>query len=313
VAQSLRRQGLRAKGARKYKATTNSNHNLPVALNLLQQDFSAERANQKWVSDITYIATEEGWLYLAVVVDLYSRIVVGWSMSERMTATLVCDALKMAIFRRHRPSDVIVHSDRGSQYCSREYQQLLNEHDLICSMSKKGPDWMNPLDATYAQQFGGRWNGSESFPALYLNADVRTARSQIDRLLADTPVTADDLADDSYTLVAAKIPRAQSAADAVTAPGLRSMQLHEDYPLDARGKRVPHSVCQAIGDKVRATLQGIWCRSACTDDGRGRELAWFPADQQSASAVWPQALPLGQWRYADSWKDLALQDQPDPA
>jgi hypothetical protein len=88
VAQSLRRQGLRAKGARKYKATTNSNHNLPVALNLLQQDFSAERANQKWVSDITYIATEEGWLYLAVVVDLYSRIVVGWSMSERMT--LLC-------------------------------------------------------------------------------------------------------------------------------------------------------------------------------------------------------------------------------
>jgi putative transposase len=138
VAHSLRRQGLRAKGARKYKATTNSNHSLPVAPNLLLQDFSAEHANRKWVSDITYLATEEGWLYLAVVLDLYSRKVVGWSMSERMTASLVCDALKMAIFRRHRPRNVIVHSDRGSQYCSREHRALLNEHGLICSMSKKG-------------------------------------------------------------------------------------------------------------------------------------------------------------------------------
>jgi transposase InsO family protein len=138
VAHSLRRQGLRAKGSRKYKATTNSNHSLPVAPNLLQQDFRAERPNQKWVCDITYIGTDEGWLYLAVVLDLYSRTVVGWSMSERMTATLVCDALKMAIFRRHRPQGVIVHSDRGSQYCSREHRALLNEHGLICSMSKKG-------------------------------------------------------------------------------------------------------------------------------------------------------------------------------
>lgn len=143
VAQSLRRQGLRAKGARKYKATTNSNHHLPVAPNLLNQDFSAARPNQKWVCDITYITTDEGWLYLAVVLDLYSRLVVGWSMSERMTATLVCDALKMAIFRRHRPKGVIVHSDRGSQYCSREHQQLLNDHGLSCSMSKKGDCYDN--------------------------------------------------------------------------------------------------------------------------------------------------------------------------
>ena len=138
VAQSLRRQGLRAKGARKYKATTNSNHSLPIAPNLLQQDFSADRPNQKWVSDITYIATEEGWLYLAVVLDLYSRLVVGWSMSHRMTATLTCDALRMALFRRHLPRGVIAHSDRGSQYCSHEYRKLLNEHGLICSMSAKG-------------------------------------------------------------------------------------------------------------------------------------------------------------------------------
>ena len=138
VARSMRRQGLRAKAARKFKATTNSNHSLPVAPNLLQQDFSAEGPNQKWVSDITYIPTDEGWMYLAVVVDLYSRRVVGWSMSARMTATLVCDALRMAIFNRHRPRGVIVHSDRGSQYCSKEHRKLLDESGMICSMSARG-------------------------------------------------------------------------------------------------------------------------------------------------------------------------------
>jgi transposase InsO family protein len=138
VAQSLRRQGLRAKGARKYKATTNSKHSLPVAPNLLQQDFSAVRPNQKWVSDITCLWTEEGWLYLAVVLDLYSRRVVGWSLSDRMNATLVCDALRMAVFRRQRPRGVIVHSDRGSQYCSRDHRTLLDEHGLVASMSAKG-------------------------------------------------------------------------------------------------------------------------------------------------------------------------------
>lgn len=138
VSLSLRRQGLRAKAARKFKATTNSNHALPVAPNLLQQDFSAERPNQKWVSDITYIPTEEGWLYLAVVMDLFSRRVVGWSMSARMTAKLVCDALRMAIIRRQRPRGVIVHSDRGSQYCSKEHRSLLDENGMLCSMSAKG-------------------------------------------------------------------------------------------------------------------------------------------------------------------------------
>ena len=138
VAASLRRQGLRAKAARKFKATTNSNHTLPVADNLLQQDFTAQRPNQVWVCDITYIGTDEGWLYLAVVLDLYSRKVVGWSMSERMTATLVCAALRMALFNRKRPRGVIVHSDRGSQYCSREHRALLEAHGLIASMSAKG-------------------------------------------------------------------------------------------------------------------------------------------------------------------------------
>ncbi len=138
VAESLRRQGLRAKAAKKFKATTNSNHSLPVAANLLQQDFRAQRPNQVWAGDITYIGTDEGWLYLSVVLDLYSRKVVGWAMSERMTATLVCDALRMALFRRKRPRGVIMHTDRGSQYCSRDHRALRDAHGLIASMSAKG-------------------------------------------------------------------------------------------------------------------------------------------------------------------------------
>lgn len=138
IAASLKRQGLVAKAARKFKATTNSKHNLPVFDNRLQQDFSATTPNQKWAGDMTYLWTEEGWLYLAVIIDLFSRQVVGWSMSERMTADLVCDALRMAIFRRKRPKGVIVHSDRGSQYCSHLYRQLLQQHELLGSMSAKG-------------------------------------------------------------------------------------------------------------------------------------------------------------------------------
>jgi len=138
VAASLRRQGLRAKAARKFKATTDSAHQLPVAPNLLQQDFTATAPNQKYVGDITYLWTDEGWLYLAVVIDLYSRLVVGWAMSERMTAQLACDALQMALWRRRMPRGVIVHSDRGSQYCSSAYQALITKHALLCSMSARG-------------------------------------------------------------------------------------------------------------------------------------------------------------------------------
>lgn len=149
IAESMRRQGLRAKAARKFKATTNSRHNLPVAPNLLQQDFTTTGPNQKYVGDITYLWTEEGWLYLAVVIDLYSRLVVGWAMSERMTAQLVCDALQMALWRRRLPTGVIVHSDRGSQYCSGAYQQLIRDHQLLCSMSAKG----NCYDNACAESF----------------------------------------------------------------------------------------------------------------------------------------------------------------
>ena len=149
IAASLRRQGLVAKAARKFKATTNSKHNLPVFDNLLQQDFSATAPNQKWVGDITYLWTEEGWLYLAIILDLFSRQVIGWSMSERMTADLACEALRMAIFRRKRPKNVIVHSDRGSQYCSHAYRQLLQQHQLLGSMSAKG----NCYDNACAESF----------------------------------------------------------------------------------------------------------------------------------------------------------------
>ena len=143
IASSLRRQGLRARAARRFKATTNSKHNLPVAPNRLEQDFSTTRANEKWAQDITSVWTEQGWLYRAVVLDLYSRQVIGWAMSERMKATLVCDALHMALFRRALPRGVIVHSDRGSQYCSNAFQRIVSKQGLLCSMSKRGDCYDN--------------------------------------------------------------------------------------------------------------------------------------------------------------------------
>lgn len=162
IAASMRRQGLRAKAAKKYKATTYSKHNLPVAPNLLKQDFTSTAPNQKWVGDVTYLWTEEGWLYLTVVIDLYSRLVVGWAMSERMTATLVCDTLHMALWRRQIPKGVIVHSDRGGQYCSRDYQSLITVHELQCSMSAKG----NCYDGACAETFFTRssWWVRSIFP-----------------------------------------------------------------------------------------------------------------------------------------------------
>jgi putative transposase len=153
VARIMRLHGWRAKAARKFKATTNSNHKLPVAPNLLQQNFSAGKPNEKWVSDITYVWTEEGWLYLAVVMDLYSRMVVGWAMSERMTSKLVMDALQMAIWRRKKPHGVIIHSDRGSQFCSHDYQQLLADNGFICSMSKRGDCYDNASMESWNHSF----------------------------------------------------------------------------------------------------------------------------------------------------------------
>lgn len=143
VAKRMRALGLRAKAARKYKATTQSKHTLPVAPNRLEQNFTAPAPNRVWVADITYLWTEEGWLYLAVVLDLYSRAVVGWAMAERMTRDLVINALTMAIWRRRPAPGLVVHSDRGSQYASRDYQQVLEKHGFLCSMSRKGDCYDN--------------------------------------------------------------------------------------------------------------------------------------------------------------------------
>lgn len=138
VAASLKRQQLCAKAGRKFKATTNSFHSLPVAPNLLDQDFTCESINEKWCGDITYLWTDEGWLYLAVVIDLYSRKVVGWSMNTRMKKQLVIDAMTMAINARGHVEGLIMHTDRGSQYCSKKFQALLTVNGIRSSMSKKG-------------------------------------------------------------------------------------------------------------------------------------------------------------------------------
>lgn len=143
VARRMRRLGLRALAKRKWKATTDSRHALPVATNLLNRDFSASAPNQKWVTDITYVATQEGWLYLATVMDLYSRAIIGWSLQDRLESALIIEALEMALWRRKFPTGVLVHSDRGSQYCSDIYQALLKKHRLICSMSRAGECWDN--------------------------------------------------------------------------------------------------------------------------------------------------------------------------
>lgn len=149
ISDSMRRQKLIPKAAKKFKVTTDSNHQLPIADNLLERDFSADAPNQKWVQDITYLWTSEGWLYLAVVIDLYSRAVVGWSMNERMNASLVTDSLTMAMFRRGMPKGVIIHSDRGSQYCSYAYRDLAREHDFKISMSRKGNCWDNAVAESF--------------------------------------------------------------------------------------------------------------------------------------------------------------------
>jgi putative transposase len=149
VARRMKSLGLKAKGKKKFKITTDSKHNLPVALNLLNRDFSATAPNQKWVGDISYVWTDEGWMYLAVVIDLYSRAIIGWSMQPTMSRQLVCDALIMALWRRGFPKGVIFHSDRGSQYCSHDYQKLLKQYNFICSMSRKGNCWDNAIAESF--------------------------------------------------------------------------------------------------------------------------------------------------------------------
>ena len=151
VARLMRQSGLRATTARKFRHTTDSNHRLPVAQNVLDRQFEASGPNEKWVSDITYVWTDEGWLYLAAVEDLYSRKVVGWSLGERLTSELVNEALRMAIGRQLPMVDLLAHSDRGSQYASGSYQRLLASRGITCSMSRKGNCWDNaPMESFFA-------------------------------------------------------------------------------------------------------------------------------------------------------------------
>lgn len=141
--------GISSRRPKKYKATTNSKHNLPVAENLLNQDFTVDKPNTVWVSDISYIWIDESWDYLATVKDLFNREIVGWAVSSKMTRGLVIEALNNAIRKCRPPAGLIHHSDRGVQYCSKDYQALLAKHKMRCNMSRKGNCYDNASAETF--------------------------------------------------------------------------------------------------------------------------------------------------------------------
>lgn len=146
VAKLMRRRGIRAASSRRFRVTTDSDHSHPVAENVLNREFEQGSANRVWLADITYVRTREGWLYLACVLDTYSRMIVGWSMGSRITKGLVVDAMTMALNRRGlNLRDLIHHSDRGSQYASTAFRALLAEHNITCSMSRRGNCWDNAM------------------------------------------------------------------------------------------------------------------------------------------------------------------------
>ena len=160
VRKLMQRHGIKARGKKKFVVTTDSKHDMPIAANLLARNFTPEAPNQVWTSDITYIATDEGWLYLAAVIDLFSRQVVGWSMQSHMQASLVTDALRMAWFRRSPEPGLIFHSDRGSQYCGHEFQSALTGYGMKSSMSGKGNCWDNaPTESLWGRLKVGRLYG----------------------------------------------------------------------------------------------------------------------------------------------------------
>jgi putative transposase len=145
VRRLMRQQGLQARWKRKFVHTTNSRHGLPVADNVLNRQFNPSAPDQAWTSDITYVRTRSGWLYLAAVMDLFSRKIVGWAMAPTMPAELACQALQMAIASRAPKAGLIVHSDRGSQYASEAHRALLTRHQFVASMSRKGNCWDNAV------------------------------------------------------------------------------------------------------------------------------------------------------------------------
>jgi putative transposase len=151
VAALMKTHGIRAKAPKRFVRTTDSRHGLPVADNVLDRGFDPDRPNAAWSADITYIPTADGWLYLAVVEDLFSRMIVGWAMAATMTSRLVVDALGMAIRRRLPGAGLVAHSDRGSQYASDHYRSLLGRHGIICSMSGVAQCWDNaPVESFFA-------------------------------------------------------------------------------------------------------------------------------------------------------------------
>jgi putative transposase len=151
VARLMREEGLRARAARRFRTTTNSRHSFPVAKNLLARQFEWDRPNQAWATDITYLWTDEGWLYLSAMLDLFGRRVVAWGVSETLEASASCAVLKRAIATRKPPAGLIHHSDRGVQYASDDYQRILRRHGITCSMSRKGNCWDNaPTESFFA-------------------------------------------------------------------------------------------------------------------------------------------------------------------
>lgn len=152
VAKLMKQHGIQARTPRRFVRTTDSNHALPVADNRLDRQFEASGPNQSWCADITYLPTREGWLYLAIVEDLFSRMVVGWSMAETMESRLVVDALVMALARRRPEAGLLAHSDRGSQYASDHYQRVLAGEGIVCSMSGVGQCWDNaPVESLFGR------------------------------------------------------------------------------------------------------------------------------------------------------------------
>lgn len=173
VERLMRENGIRARHKRRFKATTDSKHSLPVAPNLLARDFTPDAPNRVWTADMTYIWTDEGWLYLAVVLDLFNREVVGWSIKPRMTADIVIDALTMAWFRKKPAPGLIHHSDRGSQYASHAFQARLEEYGMIASMSRKGNCWDNaPTESFFNSLKNERVHGTRYRTRAAAEADV---------------------------------------------------------------------------------------------------------------------------------------------
>ena len=164
VRRIMKDKGLRSTRGRKFVVTTDSNHTMPVAENILERDFEADAPNQKWVADITYIPTHQGWTYLATVMDLYARRIVGWATSKRIDTALVSQALHKAIKERQPGKGLLHHSDRGSQYASKEYRKILGLFKVTCSMSRKGNCWDNAPMERFFSSLKSEWLRDKIFP-----------------------------------------------------------------------------------------------------------------------------------------------------